>query len=715
MEKRANTSTTKTLQGNRWVTGRLPCRSSRFQFCSDYLLGLLVVSTITPSLSASRIEAREITSTPAHVYASTTALIIDIVENECYRTRPLNDELSARILDRYLHSLDPDRNVFLQEDIESFERYRTQLDDAMREGDLEPIFEIFGVFRARLKQRSDFAESHLQRSIELDTNETYSLPGNQQPWAASQHELDEIWRQRIANDSIGLRLSGQTPIRATRTLRTRYRQLTKHATHLKPDEVYRIFINAYLSLLDPHSAYFLPRPLRRSRNPGEPALEGIGVQLRRNNDLAVVKRIFAGGSADRSGQLHRGDRIIGVADGAEGEITDVVAWTLKDIVSLIRGPRGTVVRLQILPKDADLHGSHRLVTLTRDRIRLEELRTQRTIIALSKGDRRYRIGVIKIPRFYLDYAGYGRGAGNYTSTTRDVERLIAEFKQENTNGLIIDLRGNRGGALLEAVALTGLFIASGPVVQVRDAAQHVEIYRDSDPREVYSGPLAVLVDRYSASASEIFAGAIQDYGRGLILGEQSYGKGSVQQTMDLNRRTTDANASFGQLVITVAQYFRITGDSTQIRGVLPNIVFSVHPRPRVTGEATEPNALLWERIASLEFKPFANALQLSPEIHRRHLMRLHDSVLLPDQPRNAQFESAAPLSSSLSLNLKTRRRLLEAAQQARRERENEWRHALGLQPLSDTQLDDGHLQQRWADEVLVETAEILGDTIAQRQ
>lgn len=697
------------------VTGGLPCRLRRFHLFSGHILGLLLAGAAPMLLLPTGVDASETRSTPAHVYSSTTASIVDIVENECYRNRPLDDELSAQILDRYLNNLDPDRDIFLHEDITAFAQYRKRLDEAMREGDLDPIFAIFAVFQTRLKQRADFADSLLQRPIEVDTDEKYSPARANRPWAANQLELDELWRKRVKNDSIRLRLAGQKPARASNTLRTRYQQRKKHAAQLQPDEVYQIFINAYLSLMDPHSAYFLPRPFRRSRNPAEPPLEGIGVQLRRDKDNAVVKRIFAGGSADRSGQLHRGDRIIGIANRADGEMTDVVAWTLEDIVSLIRGPKGTVVRLRILPKDAPLHGSHRLVTLTRDRIRLEELRTKKTILQLSKGDLEYRIGVIHIPRFYMDYAGYGRGAGNYLSTTRDAERLISELQQQKIDGLIIDLRGNRGGALLEAVGLTGLFIASGPVVQVKDAVQHVEVHRDSNPREGYAGPLAVLVDRYSASASEIFAGAIQDYGRGLIVGEQTYGKGTVQQTIDLNRPTNDANASFGQLVITVAQYFRVSGNSTQTRGVFPDIVFPAHPSLVVSGEGTETNALPWERISSLDFEPFANALVVTPEILERHQMRLHNSIPLREALQVAQAGEAAQVKNKLSLNLKIRRRQQEAEAQERRERENGWRRALGLKPLLETQLDDGQLQKRWADTVLVETAEILGDAIDQSQ
>ena len=698
-----------------WVTSRIVRRISRLRLFYGLILGLFSGGAPMPLVAVAGIEASETRFTPAHVYANTTAVIINIVENESYRSLAMDNALSAQILERYLNSLDPDRNIFLHEDITAFARYKERLDEAMHAGDLDPIFAIFAVFQARLEQRTDFAQVLLQGPVELDTNETYSLEGNNRPWAASQLELDELWRKRVKNDLISLRLAGQESARAATTLRTRYQQLKKYAANLQPDEVYQIFINAYLSLLDPHSAYFLPRTLKRNHNPAKPPLEGIGVQLKRDKDFAVVKRIFAGGSADRSGQIHPGDRIIGVANAADGEITDVVAWTLKDIVSLIRGPKGTVVRLWILPKDAPLHRPHRLVTLTRDRIKLEELRTKKSIIPLSKGDLGHRIGVIHIPKFYLDYAGYGRGTGNYLSTTRDVERLINELKRQNIDGLLIDLRGNRGGALLEAVRLTGLFIASGPVVQVKDAVQHVEIYRDSDLREIYSGPLAVLVDRYSASASEIFAGAIQDYRRGLVIGEHTYGKGTVQQTIDINRSSNNANVSFGQLVITIAQYFRVTGNSTQIRGVVPDIVFPTRPSLHVAGESTEPNALPWERISSLEFKPFANAPMVNPEIRERHLTRLHQGIPLRETLGTAQPEGAAQLKNNLSLNLNNRRRKQEAEQQALRTRENRWRRALGLHPLLETQPDDGQLQKRWADQVLMESAEILSDAIEQNR
>ena len=672
---------------------------------------LLLVLNIVIGLNVSA-DDHGLAPTPQQNHTST--LIGELIANQHYQIKPLSDALSEQISARYLTRLDPDHMIFLKADILAFSKYRNQLDDTLRNGDLKPIFEIFSLFLMRLSERVKFAVQSLDATPDLHIDENYRHDRSHSDWPEHRATLDAIWQRRIKNDYLNLLIAGDSPDDILATLRRRYQQLYERRVELQSNDVFSIFINAYLSILDPHTAYYLPRRRRQTKQTHTQPLEGIGVQLKTDNEHIVVKRIFAGSSADRHGQLHEGDRILGVGEGAEGKIKNVVAWTLREVVELIRGPKGSHVRLQVVPKGANPLSNTFVILLTRDSIKLQELTAKKSVVEISDVNSDCRFGVIAVPRFYIDYAGYGRGAKNFRSTARDVEWLLDELKQDRIDGIIIDLRGNKGGALLEAVRLTGLFIKAGPMVQLKSADGHVEDYRDDDQRVIYSGPLAVLVDRYSASASEIVAAAIQDYRRGIVVGERTFGKGTVQRTYDLNSFNRDTQGTFGQLVTTIAVYFRVTGKSTQLRGVSPDISLPTTFNPGRYGERFEMNVLPWEETAAVQFKPVSDKNPISEQIRRQHQQRIESHSVFHFASKVLEYEHQINTLETIPLLIKRRRQLNIGQTTQRRALANDLRATLGLKRLAPLELDDNKLSIRWNDIVLEETAMILKDTISGR-
>ncbi|MEO0975315.1 MAG: S41 family peptidase, partial [Pseudomonadota bacterium] len=428
--------------------------------------------------------------------------------------------------------------------------------------------------------------------------ESYYFDREDQPWARTASELDEIWRQRVKNDALSLMLTGKEwegDDGVASTLRKRYERVLRRTSQLTADEVFESFMNAYADTLDPHSNYFSPRNTEEYRIQMSLSYEGIGASLQLRDDYVTVMNIIAGGPAAIDGSVEQKDRITAVGQGTEGSLVDVIGWRLDDVVELIRGPGGTTVRLQILPAGAAPGSAEKIVALVRDEVRLEAQAAQRETLDIERGDKAYKVGVIKVPSFYQDYAARQAGRKDYTSTTRDVRRLIGELKSEGMDALIVDLRNNGGGHLWEARAMTGLFI-DGPVVQFRETSGRVRQLNDIEPGVAYDGPLAVLVDRYSASASEIFAAAIQDYERGVVIGQNTFGKGSVQNLYDLNRWSSRrSTGDMGQLTLTIGKYYRVTGGSTQLRGVAPDIALPSPVDEELVGESTRDTALNWDQ------------------------------------------------------------------------------------------------------------------------
>lgn len=662
---------------------------------------------------------------PQPEHRRATRLITHFIANYHYKKAPLDDALSQVIFDNYLKSLDPTKSYLLQADIDEFGAFATELDDDLRNSDLQTVFDLFVRFRERVEARMPKAIALLDKPFDFSVDESFEFDREKAAWASSEQELDELWRKRVKNDVLSLRLSGRKDKAIADTLRKRYEGLLRQTAQYNSEDVFQTFINAYTTAIDPHTAYFSPRTSENFKIRMSLSLEGIGAVLQSDNEYTVVREIVKGGPADLSKKLHVGDRIVGIAQGAEGELVDVVGWRLDEVVDLIRGPKGSVVKLQVLAKGAGPDGPPRPLNLTRNTIQLDEQAAQKKVLDLGDGDAARKVGVIEVPTFYMDFEGRMKGDENYRSTTRDVRRLIGELQKEKVQGLIIDLRGNGGGSLSEATELTGLFIDNGPVVQVRNSQGRVQLERDTDDGVAYTGPLAVLVDRNSASASEIFAAAIQDYRRGLVLGEPTFGKGTVQNLVDLNRFDEDANGKLGQLKATIAQFFRVEGDSTQHRGVLPDIAFPSGLSTKDQGERALKNALPFAHIAAVRFAPSMESLGPVADLRKRHDARMaEDKAYRALLAQEKAMQDAAD-RKSVSLLESKRRAEHEKARREQRARENEIRVAHGREPLpaepeqeadDDDALDlaEGEDDKKDPDDfdvVLEEASKVLGDYI----
>ncbi len=672
------------------------------RWCSSYILAI----ALTLSCVSTHADIAPLKALPSHQRA--VELINYFVQRYHYRTTQLNDELSSQILDRYIEILDANRSYFLASDIERFETMRFHVDDYLRKQELDQIFELFDLYRERAVERAEFSMRILSEGFDLNIPETFRFNRSTSPWPTDHAQLDDIWRRRVKNDYLSLKLAGQSHDDILKTLGDRYRQLSRRTKQITSTDVFETFINAYITSVEPHTTYFSPRSTENFKIRMSLSLEGIGAVLQTENEYTVVRRIVAGGPAERSQLLNAGDRIIGVGQNEGRPLADVIGWRLDDVVDLIRGPKNTVVRLRILPQQEGPDASGRIISIVRDTIRLEEQAAQKSVISVERDDHVYRLGVIDLPTFYIDFDGRSSGKTDYRSTTRDVVKLVEELETETIDGLIIDLRGNGGGALTEATTLTGLFIEQGPIVQVKNAKGRIRIKHDSDPTIVYRGTLAVLVDGKSASASEIFAGAIQDYGRGIVIGEPTYGKGTVQNLVDLDQYARNKDEKLGQLKFTIAQFFRINGDSTQHRGVVPDILLPTTRDGAERGERSLENALPWQQVASTRYRPFDQP-DLSTALSRvrsLHQTRVADDpgfeFLLSNQTLDNEIAALEEVS------------LLESKRQVEREQRQSARDSLtaDLRKAWDLSEDgkgsDGEFP---GDIVLNETAQILTDTI----
>ena len=557
-------------------------------------------------------------------YASNIAT--RFLTNYHYKRTRLDDELSSEIFDTYLDLLDPNRIYFLASDIEMFERYRHGMDDALRHSDLLSAYEIFNVYVDRVQQRVDYARKRVQEPFDFTIDEYYQYDREDEPWATDAAQLDELWRQRVKNDYLRLLLTDKEPEAIVETLVERYDNLERRIRELNNEDVFQFFMNAFAGSIEPHTAYLSPRSSENFEISMKLSLEGIGALLGRENEYTFISRVVPGGPAEKDGRLKAGDRITAVGQGSDGKMVDVIGWRIDDVVELIRGPKDTVVRLEVLPEDASVSGPATVVDIVRNEVKLEEQAAKSEIIEVPvEGGEEgavMKIGVIDLPVFYLDFNGRAQGLPDYRSSTRDVQRLLGELKDQGVQGVVVDLRNNGGGSLLEATTLTGLFIDTGPVVQVRNSSGRISMEEDVDPGMAWEGPLAVLVNRYSASASEIFAAAIQDYGRGVVIGEPTFGKGTVQSLLDLDDYAPADKPGMGQLKITMAQFFRIDGGSTQNRGVVPDIRFPSAGDPSDYGERSLDNALPWTSIDAARYAPAGDLSRLVAVADSRYQDRM---------------------------------------------------------------------------------------------
>ncbi|MDH5434388.1 MAG: S41 family peptidase, partial [Gammaproteobacteria bacterium] len=534
---------------------------------------------------------------PTGVHRQSSRYIAKLINSYHYLKPELNDKLSEMILDDYIEMLDGNKSYFLKSDVESFQQYRHSLDNSIENGWLKPAFHIYSVFRERWLDRNRYATGLLEKPMDFTVKEEFMYDREDVDWPQTTQELDELWRKRVKYDALNLVLADKTWDEAKDILKKRYKAAMRRVSQTKNEDVFSYFMNVYTNIADPHTSYLSPRSAENFDIGMKLSLEGIGAVLQSDDVYTKVNRIVEAGPADKQGELSVDDKVIAVGQDKE-PLVDVVGWRLDDVVDLIRGKAGTVVRLEIEPANATVTGKTKVITIVREKVKLEEQAAKSEIIEVKQDDKIYKIGVIDLPTFYVDFRAKFEGKKDYRSTTKDIEKLIAEMeKEQGIDALIIDLRSNGGGALTEAVSLTGLFIDKGPVVQDRDQTGHVEVHQDTERGVAWNGPLAVMINGTSASASEIFAAAIQDYGRGLIIGEQTFGKGTVQRMLDLNREIFSYNEEqYGDLKLTVNKFYRINGGSTQNKGVMPDIQFPDPYSRDDFGEQSFETALPWDSI-----------------------------------------------------------------------------------------------------------------------
>jgi carboxyl-terminal processing protease len=653
------------------------------------------------------------TLTPTREQEKINDDIVKLIRHRHYLKVSIDDQLSSKVLDRFLDELDPARSYFYAGDIQEFEKkYRYKLDEAFKKDDLAPGFEIYNRYQQRVVERLTDIIEQVENgfdNLKFDTDETLRMDRKDISWPDSETAMQELWRKRLKNNVLILKLTDKSLEEIQVTLLKRYKNQLNRILQNSNDDVFEFYMNSLALSIDPHTQYFSPHRTENFNINMSLSLEGIGAVLQTEEEYTRVRRLIAGGPAERSKLLKAADRIVGVAQGIDGEMLDIVGWRIDEVVNKIRGPKGSLVRLEIIPADAEDEHQTKVIRIVRDKVKLEEQAAKKEIIEIKRDSGTYKIGIIDIPTFYADFKGMSAGNQDYKSTTKDVRKLIGELKAEGVKGIIIDLRDNGGGSLQEANSLTGLFIGLGPTVLVRNAGGRVDIIRDHDPKLVYSGPLVVLVNRMSASASEIFAGAIQDYNRGIILGSQTFGKGTVQSLMPLPK---------GQLKATTAKYYRISGQSTQNKGVIPDLEYPDIFNVDDIGESSLPEVMAWDRINSIPYQTYYDMADLLPRLSEKynHRMRLnpHYFYVLERKKRFEEMSSRKEVSLSESV----RRQESEQADQWRLELENRLRRDFNKPPLESLDdLKDNHgfdnedNQEEKEDYMQLQAAEVFVDFI----
>lgn len=641
--------------------------------------------------------------------------VVTLLKQLHYNKVHMNDHMSDRVFKRYLKVLDPNRSYFLAKDIEDFSKFQYQLDEALQSGNLAPAFLIFNRYQERLVSRLEKVLAQLEDGVDqfdFSKDERYLLDRSEAAWLESEKAMDDLWRKRLKHMALQLKLRGKEAEEIQSTLSKRFKNMLNRTLQANNEDAFRIYINAFTHVYDPHTTYFTPRESENFDINMSLQLQGIGAVLQSEDEYTKVVRLVTGGPAAKGKQLKPADRIVGV--GQEGEdIIDVVGWRLDEVVERIRGKKGTTVNLEVIPASAENDSITKVISIKRDTVKLEDRAAQSTLLEVKdKNGKNQKFGVIHIPAFYHDFQGMQKGDPNYRSSTRDLKRLITELQKENIDGLIIDLRNNGGGSLQEAQKSVGLFIPTGPVVQVK-SYKGIDPIADMDPKVFYDGPLAVVVNRLSASASEIFAGAIQDYNRGIVVGERTFGKGTVQSLQPLDH---------GKLKITLAKFYRISGESNQHQGIMPDISFPSLIDFTEIGESALDNALPSDSIRPAPYQtwtsidPMLNFLQAA---HEERSASDPDFIYVKEQIKNREELKE---DQTVSLNEKTRLAEIEAAEQRRLEAENRKRKAKGLEPFASLDalkehneeeetaaMADKHLE---IDYVLTETGYILKDMIS---
>ena len=611
---------------------------------------------------------------PLAEHPHNTRNIVDALAQRHYVRNVLDDALSPRIFQEYLDDLDPSRSYMLASDIAEFRRYEYEMDNALSRGNVRPAFEIFNRYHERvidrfeavlalIEERFDTFDFTVEESLEIDREDA--------AWALTMEELDEFWRKRIKNEVLNLTMANKEPDAIKELLVKRYTNRLARTRQTNSEDVYQLYMNSFTKTYDPHTQYFSPRTAENFTINMSLSLEGIGAVLQREDEYTKVVSLVPAGPADKSRQLFPNDKILRVGQGEGGELVDVVGWRLDEVVQLIRGKKDTVVRLDVIP--AKNESEQKIISITRNTVKLEEQSAKSEVIEVEQFGHTYKIGVIDIPTFYVDFRGSQRDQGDYKSTTADVRRLLEDLKRQEVDGVIVDLRDNGGGSLQEANLVTGLFIDRGPTVQIRQKTNRVDVLTDKDKSTVYEGPLAVLVNRLSASASEIFAGAIQDYQRGIVIGSQTFGKGTVQSLMTLSR---------GQLKLTQAKFYRISGESTQHQGIIPDIAYPSDYDPETIGESTLEDPLPWDKIQPTGYRTKRNLVHLLPELRNQHARRVANDPDFEYLTEAFSYRKERSKDTSVTLSLATRQREKEESDAFWLGLENKRRVAKGLDAVA---------------------------------
>jgi carboxyl-terminal processing protease len=703
------------------------------------LLALLIAFTVTTTAAFAQSAAElgaskprkvsELPLTSTNDEANAALISAHLLTRFHYAAQPLDDAMSEKIYALYFKLLDGEKVFFTQQDMANFAKYKDQFDNEIWNKDLSGPFDIFNQYILRAIDRMNYARSLLKQGFDFNTSDTYVVDRKKADWPKDKAELDDLWRKRTMNDWLRLKLAGKSDDEIRKTLDKRYSNYIDRVKQLDGQDAFQTFMTAYANSTDPHTDYMGPRAAENFDISMKLSLEGIGAVLQQRDDYTVIRELVPGGPAIKSGKLRVGDYVMGVGQGDNGPIQDVVGWRIDDVVNLIRGKKDTTVRLEVVPADQGTDGKHEMITLVRQKVTIEEQAAKKKVIEITDNGVTRKIGVIELPMFYSDFGARSEGDKNFKSATRDVAKLLGELKAEGVQGVVMDLRNNGGGSLYEANELTGLFIDKGPVVQVRDARGQVQQQGDDDPGMAWSGPLAVLVNRGTASASEIFSAAIQDYGRGLVIGTQTFGKGTVQTLIDLNRFASDPDSKpdYGALKMTVQEFFRINGGSTQLRGVTPDIQYPSNGDEKEFGESTYDNALPWTQITPAEYRPVADMKAYLQQLGQMHDARVAKSPawqLMLDEL--TQYKKLAD-RTTISLNYGQReaeRKQLDAIQAEFRARHKTIDG--NTADVDDAQLDDGlnpnerslkselkeqEEAKKASDPQLQETAHILFDAI----
>lgn len=683
---------------------------------SGFALLVLLVSAPAVSLAATK------SLQPHSNHGAVAKEIAGKLETLHYNKQKLNDHISAQLWQQYIDDLDPTKSYFLAADIEEFGQWRSELDDEIKAGRVNRGFDIYNRYRLRANERIDSILAQLDKGLpkfDFNKNESLELDREDSDWPQTAADADDLWRKRLKSDILNLRLTNKkTEEEIGKLLLRRYKGLAKRLEQQRSDDVFELYMNSLTRLYDPHSNYLSQRALERFNMSMSLSLEGIGAVLQIEDEYTKVARLVAGGPADRSGKLKPNDKIVAVGQGEKGEMVDVIGWRLDDVVELIRGSANTFVRLETIPTDGD--GSHRTITIKRSKVKLEDQAAKKAVFEFSDGSETYKVGVINLPTFYIDFEAYRQRDPNYKSTTRDVAKLIDELQREKVDGIVLDLRNNGGGSLQEATMLTDLFIDQGTVVQIRHANEQISRHNRSRSRAMYRGPLIVLINRLSASASEIFAGAIQDYKRGLVVGNQSFGKGTVQTMTPLKKE--------GQLKITQSKFYRVSGDSTQHAGVSPDIAMPQLIDSEAVGESVYDTALPWDRIHAVPHaKYFANLKELIPLLSNQHKLRTAKDPDFIYLRKHFELRAERLKNNTVSLNETMRKEERKSLNKQLLLLENSRRLAKGLEPYANFEMLEKSESEETAaiggpveikledDPILTETGQIMADFIGRQR